>query len=109
MIQSDSVLKGLPRQLAYHMRHGDWIHKGVLTADMEWRHLSGKKIGSRYLPETVGRALRHLEEDCVIAVKQAGVSVQYKHIPEGERRQRYITSSCRPKGQEDVLFREVTT
>ena len=97
-------MKGLPLQLVVFLQQADWVPKGELTA-LVWRHTSGKRIGARYLPETVGRALRHLEEDKVIAVKQCGISVQYKYLPE-ERRARYIPCSARAKGQEEVLFKK---
>jgi hypothetical protein len=98
-------LRGLPLQLVMHLAHGDWTPKGTLTADMVWKHEEGHKIGSRYLPETVGRALRSLEEQSIIAVKPCGISVQYKWIPEAMRG-RYIPSSQRPQGAEDKLFRQ---
>lgn len=101
-------LKGLPKQLFTKLfEHGDWVPKGDITA-IEWTHLSGKSRGARYLPETVGRALRHLEEQHLIAVKPCGISVQYKYIPiDGRRlRERYIPTSARPKGKEDVLFKD---
>lgn len=69
---------------------------------MQWRHDTGKYSGKRYLPETVGRALRSLEEDCIIAVKEDGISVQYKWIP-FDLRGRYITSSERTG---TLLFRD---
>lgn len=79
--------------------------KGTLTADMVWRHRSGKQAGARYLPETVGRALRSLEEESIIAVKPLGISVQYKHIPH-EMRKGYIPSSQRMQGCENILFKK---
>lgn len=96
-------LRGLPNQLVGHLsRNRDWWSKGTLTADMQWRHDTGKHSGKRYLPETVGRALRSLEEDCIIAVKEDGISVQYKWIPP-ELRGRYIPSSERTG---TLLFRD---
>lgn len=97
-------LKGLPAQLVSFLRQADWTPKGDITA-MEWRHARGKHYGVRYLPETVGRALRLLEEDSVIAVKPCGISVQYKYLPI-ERRAGYIPTSARPKGKESVLFKQ---
>ena len=95
-------MKGLPNQLVgYLHRDGAWVSKGTLTADMVWKHERGRSAGKRYLPETVGRALRLLEEDSIIAVKDAGVSVQYKWIPH-DVRGRYIPSSQRIG---DKLFR----
>lgn len=85
------------------MAHKDWMAKGWLTADVLWRHDRGKNHGKRYLPETVGRALRHLEEMSIIAVKKDGISVQYKWIPP-ELRGRYIPFSQR--GDIKKLFRD---
>ena len=86
---------GLPQLLVSHLsKVGDWIPKGTLTADMVWKHPQGKNSGKRYLPETVGRALRLLEESSVIAVKEDGISVRYKWIP-SQMRERYIPSSQR--------------
>ena len=95
-------LRGLPAQLVGHLcREKVWVSKGVLTADMRWHHNSGKRQGKRYLPETVGRALRSLEEQCIIAVKGDGISVQYKWIPH-ELRVRYIPTTVR---RDEKLFR----
>lgn len=102
-------LTGLASQLVHYLRtNHEWFSKGTLTADMTWRHNKGKSIGKRYLPETVGRALRLLEEQSIIAVKQDGISVQYKWLPH-ERRAQYIPSSSRTVGNEDKLFRDSTT
>jgi len=73
---------------------------------MVWKHDRGESYGKRYLPETVGRALRHLEEDSYIAVKGDGISVQYKWIPQ-DLRMRYIPYSRRPNDKKEVLFRKV--
>lgn len=89
---------------AYLQRNWDWHPKGKLTADMVWKHQSGRNYGARYLPETVGRALRSLEERGEIAVKQDGISVQYKWLPPAKRLS-YIPSSNRPKGAEHKLFK----
>lgn len=86
------------------MTNKEWISKGTLTADMEWRRQTGRRYGTRYLPETVGRALRLLEEKSIIAVKQDGQSVAYRWIPERFRGV-YIPYSRRPEGREGVLFR----
>lgn len=100
-------LKGLPLQLVSYLRGGDWVPKGDLTA-IEWKHVRGQNYGKRYLPETVGRALRGLEERSIIAVKACGISVQYKHIPvTGDLRRRYIPTSDRDKGAEGKLFKSV--
>jgi len=98
-------MKGLPLLLKNYMfeRRGEWIPKGNITA-VTFYHERGKSRGARYLPETVGRTLRNLEEDRIIAVKPDGISVQYKYLPI-DRRPYYITSSERPKGQETKLFR----
>lgn len=86
----------LTEQLRYWLRTnwGQWYPKGTITADMVWKHKGGRHNGARYLPETVGRALRLLEQRKVIAVKQAGMSVQYKWLPL-DRRQSYIPFSER--------------
>lgn len=99
-------LKGLPRQLVgFLSRDHVWHAKGLLTADMTWKHDTGKHYGKRYLPETVGRALRALEEQSIIAVKAEGISVAYKWLPP-ERRKTYIPSTQRKAGYEHILFRE---
>ena len=96
-------MKGLPNQLVGHLaRTREWVSKGTLTADMVWRHDKGLHSGKRYLPETVGRALRSLEEDRIIAVKDDGISVQYKWIPH-DLRGRYIPSSVRTG---ELLFKD---
>lgn len=87
-------LSGLSAQLVSYMTGQDWISKGTLTADIVWKHQRGRNYGARYLPETVGRALRHLEESSIIAVKDDGISVQYKWIPVNYRGQ-YIPFSRR--------------
>ena len=98
-------LRGLPAQIVGYMSHHHvWHSKGTLTADIVWKHTQGRNYGKRYLPETVGRALRLLEEKSIIAVKEQGISVQYKWIPH-EMRKRYIPSSSRPMGWENVLFK----
>jgi len=81
----------------YLQKKSDWTPKGNLTA-VTWFHKNSQK---QYLPETVGRELRELETEKVIAVKPDGVSVQYKYIPE-DIRERYITSSQRT---DDKLFK----
>jgi hypothetical protein len=99
-------LDGLPLQLKEYLfeRRADWVPKGDITA-VQFHHKKGKSRGARYLPETVGRALRSLEEDHIIAVKPCGISVQYKYLPL-ERRAGYIPTSARPQGRQDVLFKE---
>ena len=98
-------LRGLPAQLEYYMKHKDWFSKGTLTADIEWKHQRGRNYGVRYLPETVGRALRHLEESSIIAVRDDGVSVQYKWIPR-HFRNRYIPFSLRAPDKKTMLFKK---
>ena len=97
-------MKGLPLQLVKYLQGTDWTPKGELTA-IRWVHRTGKSRGHAYLPETVGRALRSLEEDRFIAVKPCGISVQYKYLPH-HRRADYIPSSARVKGKESTLFKE---
>lgn len=92
----------LPTQLRFWLQtNWDWHAKGKLTADMVWKHKRGRNAGVRYLPETVGRALRALEENKVVAVKADGISVQYKWLPV-ERRKAYIPVSQRKN--KDKLF-----
>lgn len=81
-----------------------WHSKGRLTAEMQWKHVGGKSRGARYLPETVGRALRALEEGSIIAVKQDGISVQYKWL-DHSRRKSYIPFSVRPDNRKNTLFK----
>ena len=102
---SDDKLRGLSAQLVEYMTDNGWYSKGTLTADMIWKHPRGRNYGKRYLPETVGRVLRHLEESSIIAVKDDGISVQYKWIPVKYRGQ-YIPYSARPDYKKDVLFRK---
>lgn len=72
---------GLKAQLFNFLRkEGAWVHKGRLTADMVWHNKTGMRYGARYMPETVGRALRHLEEERHIAVKEDGISIAYKAL-----------------------------
>lgn len=85
-------------------RKDEWVPKGDITA-VNFYHENGKSRGAKYLPETVGRALRTLEEQKIIAVKPCGISVQYKYLPI-ERRGTYIPTSARPKGSETVLFKK---
>lgn len=77
------------------LQYPSWVAKGELTA-VVWKDESGKT----FLPETVGRKLREAEGNKRIAVKEKGVSVQYKWIPH-ELRAKYISTSER-KG--DALF-----
>lgn len=85
----------LQHQLRFWLKNNwDWHPKGKLTADMVWKHKRGRSAGVRYLPETVGRALRLLEEASIIAVKEDGISVQYKWLPH-EKRPSYIPFSKR--------------
>jgi hypothetical protein len=98
-------MKPLTEQIRYWLQtNWTWHAKGKLTADMVWKHKGGKHNGARFLPETVGRALRSLEERRVVAVKQDGVSVQYKWLPIN-RRKSYIPFSERPNHQKEKLFK----
>lgn len=97
-------VRGLNRQLVTFLKNNfDWHTKGLLTADMEWRHDRGQSYGRRYIPETVGRALRHLEERKIIAVKDAGKSVEYKFLPLNLR-PFYIPYSHRPDDNKGELW-----
>lgn len=98
-------ISGLPAQIIKYMTGKDWLSKGALTADIEWKHQRGRNYGARYLPETVGRALRHLEESSIIAVKDDGISVQYKWIPV-KYRGCYIPYSQRPNYEKNILFKK---
>ena len=94
----------LHAQLTKHLYAcGEWRSKGTLTADMVWKHVAGKNYGNRYLPDSVSRTLRRLEEQSIIAVKGENVSVQYKWIPP-MMRHTYIPWSRRPEGMKDILF-----
>lgn len=86
-------MKGLAEQLrGYLAKHWEWHHKGDLLR-MEWRN---KKNRTLYMSETVGRTLRTLEEQSIIAVKpdDLGKSVMYKWL-NPERRRNYIPFSER--------------
>jgi len=74
------------------LQYPSWVAKGELTA-IQWKDDKGKT----FLPETVGRKLREAESLKRIAVKEKGVSVQYKWIPH-ELRAKYIPTSER-KGE----------
>lgn len=80
----------------------EWHPKGKLTADMVWKHQHGRNVGTRFLPETVGRALRLLEQKSIIAVKPQGISVQYKWLPL-ERRRDYIPTTIRGNNQNKLF------
>lgn len=99
--------RGLPQQLINHLvgRKEEWVSKGELTADKLWYHKEGVRYGKRYLPETVGRCLRSLEESRIIAVKEDGISVKYRYIPH-EWRMKYIPVSQRPLGAKSTLFKK---
>jgi len=82
----------LKPQLIAYLRDKDWTPKGDIT-----RHtFKGWSKGqvTYFLPETVGRALRSLEVDSIVAVKYIGKNTLYKFIPE-DLRSRYITSNER--------------
>lgn len=98
-------LTALPSMLLnYLTREDGWVPKGKLTAEMVWKHPRGKNYGKRYLPETVGRALRSLEAKRLIAVKPDGVSVVYKALPYNLRA-RYIPYSERWESKKEILFK----
>ena len=73
----------------------NWVSKGHITR-VDWYD----ERGTRYLPETVGRALRLAEERKRIAVKYEGKNTLYKWLPH-EKRARYIPTSERVG---DALF-----
>lgn len=102
-IRIDMKLRGLQHLIERYLAHKGWYTKGALTADIEWKRQTGREYGKRYLPETVGRALRLLEEKSVIAVRGEGVSVAYKWLPE-EYRRHYIPYSRRPAYEKHILF-----
>lgn len=85
--------------VAYLAQSNQWTPKGHLTDRMQWF----KKSRVVYLAETVGRALRDAETEKQIAVKDDGISVQYKYLPENIR-DRYICSSDRT--DKNVLFKK---
>ncbi len=88
-------MKGLSLLLKLFLQSKEeWVSKGALTADMVWKHPRGKSYGKRYLPETVGRCLRSMEESKIIAVREDGISVKYRYVPE-HLRAAYIPSSQR--------------
>ncbi len=80
------------------MIEANWVSKGHITR-MDWKD----DRGVRYLPETVGRALRSAEEAKRIAVKYEGKNTLYKWLPQ-ERRSAYIPTTSRKPGQENKLF-----
>ena len=84
--------------ISYLRTKGEWIPKPQLTDDVTWFHKDGT---TRYIGETVGRALRHAEEEGIIAVKDHGKTVQYKYLPV-EKRDSYIPWSKRI--DKSVLF-----
>lgn len=89
--------------IAFLAEKKDWIHKGEIQA-LTW---TNKRNGTRYIPDNVGTCLRWLERNCWIAVRddKNSKSVCYKYIPNLEDLpKRYIPTSDRPKGKEDVLF-----
>lgn len=90
------LLKYLHSQ--YQQGQVGWVAKGEITR-LIWKHEDGRT----YLPETVGRQLRALEESKQIAVREDGISVQYKWIPH-ELRSRYIPTSVREGAK---LFKDV--
>lgn len=91
-----SLKEDLIRYLAHNLV---WHSKGAVTA-VAWRYPDGRT----YLPETVGRKLREAESESRIAVRENGISVEYKFLPV-ERRSTYIPWSSRTEGKKDILFR----
>lgn len=74
-----------------------WISKGAITA-IVWRYPDGRT----YLPETVGRKAREAESESRIAVREKGISVEYRFLPV-EKRSKYIPFSQRTDPK--ILFR----
>lgn len=93
----------LGEQLERHLKKDHrWFSKGELTR-LEWKRWSPThSMTKTFLPETVGRALRDLEENKIVAVKYEGKNTLYKWLPQ-EFRSKYIPTSERVG---DKLFKE---
>jgi len=91
----------LANQLKKYLRENhDWTPKGRLLR-ITWHNPDG----TTYMPDTVGRTLRNMEADSVIAVKpDRSKSVSYKFLPP-DRIERYIPWSERPDNAKFVLFK----
>lgn len=92
----------LREKLIKHLQdqpQGVWTPKGAIT-EIRFFHEDDVK---QYLPETVGRELRGLESDSIIAVRGQGVSVEYRWMPESVR-ESYIPYSQRE--DKSILFKE---
>jgi hypothetical protein len=68
---------------------------------MKW---TNQKDGSTYIPDTVGRTLRLMQESRVIAVRYEGKNTVYKFLPL-YRRHDYIPLDEREAGKEHILFK----
>lgn len=85
--------------LGFLSREWEWHSKGSIL-NREWKN---QRNFTRYLPSTVDRALRKLEESSKIAVRYEGKNTKYKWL-NPERRGLYIPTSYR-NGEE--LFKKV--
>ena len=88
----------LKKQIVQFMQNQDWFHKGDLLS-RKWVNL---KKGGHYMPSTVDRELRKLEECKIIAVKKPTGSDEYKWLPH-YMRERYIPTSERV--EDGVIFK----
>lgn len=96
--------ESLSKRLAFFLKKEQkWLSKGYITDTLEWFYYE-KGIKKKYLSETVGRKLRELESNSIIAVKPDGVSEQYKYLPL-EIKSRYIPYSLREN--KSIILREL--
>jgi hypothetical protein len=95
-------MKTLVEQLEqFLVANHTWWSKGDLTRK-RWVNL---KTNAAYIAETVGRTLRTMQEDHVIACKYEGKNTLYKWLPL-ERRGDYRTVEERAReGREEILFK----
>ncbi len=91
--------KGLKEDLVRWLANQNiWIPKPTIL-NMTWKYPDGRV----YMQNTVDRALRFAEEESRIAVKDYGVTIQYKFIPP-LMRIKYIPWSTRT--DKTILFYE---